>query len=104
LELQKQLPCKVQDLGKHCSGTMTEQDVESRRNMPVQLARHHSSLNQVSRRPDFAAAMSAVRASWREEEMDRSTVDCVRAAEVLQDDMHEQSSLDAIWASISHID
>ncbi len=72
--------------------------------MPVQLARHHSSLNQVSRRPDFAAAMSAVRASWREEEMDRSTVDCVRAAEVLQDDMHEQSSLDAIWASISHID
>ena len=81
-----------------------KQDVESRRNMPVQLARHHSSLNQVSRRPDFAAAMSAVRASWREEEMDRSTVACVRAAEVLQDDMHEQSSLDAIWASISHID
>jgi len=80
-----------------------KQDVESRRNMPVQLARHHSSLNQVSRRPDFAAAMSAVRASWREEEMDRSTVDSVRAAEVLQDDMHEPSSLDAIWASISHV-
>lgn len=81
-----------------------KQDVESRRSMPVQLARHHSSLNQVSRRPDFAAAMSAVRASWREEEMDRSTADSVRAAEVLQDDMHEQSSLDAIWASISHVD
>ena len=81
-----------------------KQDMESRRSMPVQLARHHSSLNQVSRRPDFAAAMSAVRASWREEEIDRSTVDCVRAAEVLQDDKHEQSSLDAIWASISHVD
>ena len=81
-----------------------KQDVESRRNMPVQLARHHSSLNQVSRRPDFAAAMSAVRASWREEEMDRSTADSVHAAEVLHDDMHEQSSLDAIWASISHVD
>ena len=81
-----------------------KQDVESRRSMPVQLARHHSSLDQVSRRPDFAAAMSAVRASWREEEVDRSTVDCGRAAEVLQDDGHEQSSLDAIWASISHVD
>jgi len=81
-----------------------KQDMESRRSMPVQLARHHSSLNQVSRRPDFAAAMSAVRASWREDEIDRGTVNCVHAAELLQDNMHERSSLDAIWASISHVD
>lgn len=109
----EQLPILI---SSHVSGTSStvssgkkddlevRQDTESSRSMPVQLARHHSSLNQVSRRPDFAAAMSAVRASWREEESVKGIVDCIHAAKLLQDDVHERSSLDAIWASISHVD
>ena len=85
---------------------------DGRRSMPPQLARHQSSLNQVSRRPDFAAAMNAVRTSWRAEQIgqleEESTLandtsenvhDVIRTAAVAQG---EQSSLDAIWASIRH--
>ena len=83
---------------------------DGRRSMPPQLARHQSSLNQVGRRPDFAAAMNAVRTSWRAEQIGQletesilvsdtsdSVYDVVRTA--AQD---EQSSIDAIWASIRH--
>lgn len=77
---------------------------DGRRSMPSQLARHQSSLNQVSRRPDFAAAMNAVRNSWRAEQLGQlaspesslanNTFDDCTAAE------NAQSSLDAVWASI----
>ena len=80
------------------------QVAEGNRSMPAQLARHQSSLNQVSRRPDFAAAMDAVRASWREEEIGKSTVCTVQSGAVVPDSIHDdaQSSLDTIWASIHH--
>ena len=81
------------------------QDAEGNRSMPAQLARHQSSLNQVSRRPDFAAAMDAVRASWREEEIGKNAAcSAVQARELVPDSIHndEQLSLDTIWASIRH--
>ena len=82
-----------------------QQDGQGRRTMPTQLAKHHSSLTQVSMRPDFAAAMDAVRASWREEQIGRSASglgNMMQMTEHPPDTIHDKSSLDAIWASISH--
>ena len=79
------------------------------RSMPPPLARHQSSLNQVSRRPDFAAAMNAVRTSWRAEQIGQLGTESILAN--TSDNVHdvictaaqdEQSSLDAIWATIRH--
>ena len=78
------------------------------RSMPSQLTRHRSSLNQVSKRPDFAAAMNAVRASWREEEIGQAAAEVLSVkppalcAGINAPADKTQSSLDAVWASISH--
>lgn len=82
---------------------------DGRRSMPPQLARHQSSLNQVSRRPDFAAAMNAVRTSWRAERFGQLGTENT-IANTFGDEHDapssaahdEQSSLDAIWATIRH--
>ena len=81
---------------------------QGRRSMPPQLARHQSSLNQVSKRPDFAAAMLAVRTSWRAEQIGQLETES-SLVKITSDNVHErtaaedeQSSLDAVWASIRH--
>lgn len=79
---------------------------QGRRSMPAKLARHHSSLNQVSKRPDFAAAMQAVRSSWRAEEigqLDTGNNLALNNSDMVPDDCAaelEPSSIDAVWASI----
>ena len=83
-------------------------DARSRRSMPSQLARHQSSLNQVSRRPDFTAAMTAVRASWRAEQTGQIAADSTAGDSTAVLDAPDtcvdnaQSSFDNVWASISH--
>ncbi|KAL3145202.1 hypothetical protein ABBQ32_000951 [Trebouxia sp. C0010 RCD-2024] len=80
---------------------------QGKRSMPAKLARHQSSLNQISKRPDFAAAMQAVRSSWRADEIGqvetRSSLTLKQSDDVPDCSAAEgePSSFDADWQSIT---
>ncbi|KAL3145097.1 hypothetical protein ABBQ38_001706 [Trebouxia sp. C0009 RCD-2024] len=80
---------------------------QGRRSMPAKLARHQSSLNQISKRPDFAAAMQAVRSSWRADEIGQMETESsltLKESDDAPDGSAAEggpSSLDAVWQSIT---
>lgn len=104
-DVQRGLRSSMDDMGMTAGGAgETSGDImfSSGKSMPTQLGKHRSNSDKASKRPEFAAAMKAIRESWIAEQQNRTLANnAVQTPEPETEALHPPS-FDTVWQTISH--